>query len=790
MDDANSMEANTNSLSEVSADDNSQDSLKNGDPGQPVGGGGGGAGLSVEDEHVLLDYEAEEPEEEEGKIEDGAVKTLSKESESETGEQKQDEAQATTKEEKEEGEDVDDTKESGEELEEGELSDEDEETRKERLKPQPVCRFYSKGQCTWGSSCRFVHPGVLDKGNYNMFAPPRPILPGGKTAEDTITENVEVSTTAKAGASSETREEVANVSPVIRKPETAWERGLRQAKEMKRLSQQRRETDIEYEEKRTTMSLTQAELDRENDYYTRPASPLHDNDDFMDEPDDLPIPNQDGISRPGFRRVAPPPPADFDSRPVRRYPPLNSPPRGGPPRYGGPPPHGRLMRGRYPSEGSPPPPQRIRRVAPPRSPSYQDHGGGPRHRRGDEWEDPWMRSSEGGGGERKGRGGRRGGSRKRSYSSGSSRSSSRSSSSRSRSRSPRSKRRRNSSGRRGGRSSSDSSSSRSRSRSSTPEGIPRRNANNRRSESPRNTGAAGNAAPLQKRLMNLASSSSTLRNIKKEPADRPARGGFGRDRDRGDRDQRSPVTYTSAADAALAGSSSGRPRRRSSSGPRRRRSSPSSRSRSRSRSSRSSSSSSSRSSRSRSPSSRRRNMMNRKRRQSSENERRRMTTKPAVPREVPIRKPNPESSKEVNVAATPATPPPPAEEEAAAPPKPQIRMTFKSSATVSKNKTVLEKLGADVEAKKASPGKKKVVEEAPSSTTFFSKAAEPPPVLTEPAPTSSQKSSDAPQAASGSNEKKKDKKTKKSVADRHDELLRQLKAVEKAIAKKRTKISR
>ena len=51
-----------------------------------------------------------------------------------------------------------------EELEEGEVSDEDEEARKERLKPQPVCRFYSKGACTWGSSCRFIHPGVLDTG--------------------------------------------------------------------------------------------------------------------------------------------------------------------------------------------------------------------------------------------------------------------------------------------------------------------------------------------------------------------------------------------------------------------------------------------------------------------------------------------------------------------------------------------------------------------------------------------------------------------------------------------------
>ena len=52
---------------------------------------------------------------------------------------------------------------------------------------------------------------------------------------------------------------------IIHKFLSAWERGFRQTKEMKRLSQQRKETDIEYEEKRTTMSLTQAELDREND---------------------------------------------------------------------------------------------------------------------------------------------------------------------------------------------------------------------------------------------------------------------------------------------------------------------------------------------------------------------------------------------------------------------------------------------------------------------------------------------------------------------------------------------
>ena len=73
--------------------------------------------------------------------------------------------------------------ESGEELEDGEISDEDEALKNERLEPKPVCRFFSKGQCTWGSSCRFLHPGVLDKGNYSMFAAPRPILPGESSTE-------------------------------------------------------------------------------------------------------------------------------------------------------------------------------------------------------------------------------------------------------------------------------------------------------------------------------------------------------------------------------------------------------------------------------------------------------------------------------------------------------------------------------------------------------------------------------------------------------------------------------
>lgn len=41
----------------------------------------------------------------------------------------------------------------GSSLEEGEVSDEAE-RRPEESEPKPVCRFFSRGACTWGVSCR------------------------------------------------------------------------------------------------------------------------------------------------------------------------------------------------------------------------------------------------------------------------------------------------------------------------------------------------------------------------------------------------------------------------------------------------------------------------------------------------------------------------------------------------------------------------------------------------------------------------------------------------------------
>ena len=248
--------------------------------------------------------------------------------------------------------------ESGEELEDGEISDEDEALKNERLEPKAVCRFFSKGQCTWGSSCRFLHPGVLDKGNYSMFAAPRPILPGESEEAGEVTR----------------KEEPVLVPAKVPEHETAWERGMRQAKEMRRRSSKRRENDVEYEEKKTGQSLTQMELDKENDYYMRPASPAHTYDPYADKETEPDYYNDrdpyDTYHPEQVRRVAPPPPPEFIAREERersRYHESHPPPGHGPPRPR------RIAPPRSPSPSSHHPPSRGR-VAPPPPPSHYGHG--------------------------------------------------------------------------------------------------------------------------------------------------------------------------------------------------------------------------------------------------------------------------------------------------------------------------------------------------------------------------------------------------------------------------------
>ena len=83
-----------------------------------------------------------------------------------------------------------------------------------------------------------------------MFAAARPILPGESSEE----------------ADKGMKMEAVLVPAKVPEHETAWERGMRQAKEMRR-SNKRWENDVEYEEKKIKHYLTQLGLDEKNDNY-------------------------------------------------------------------------------------------------------------------------------------------------------------------------------------------------------------------------------------------------------------------------------------------------------------------------------------------------------------------------------------------------------------------------------------------------------------------------------------------------------------------------------------------
>lgn len=130
---------------------------------------------------------------------------------------------------KEEGEEDGEKEES--ELEEGELSDGDD-ARPEETEPRPVCRFYNRGQCTWGVSCRFLHPGVTDKGNYTMFDMVRPMAyPPHATAPHEYRSHIDRPSIVRSLSGYGAPAHAPKVEEVP--TESAWERGLRHAKEVR-----------------------------------------------------------------------------------------------------------------------------------------------------------------------------------------------------------------------------------------------------------------------------------------------------------------------------------------------------------------------------------------------------------------------------------------------------------------------------------------------------------------------------------------------------------------------------
>lgn len=160
-----------------------------------------------------------------------------------------------------------------EDCEEGEIREPG--TRKPFI--PPICRFFTRGACTWGNNCRFIHPGVNDKGNYRMIERPEfgPATygqgsgpwqgPGEKPAAEEIEE-----------------EELPPPPPMPPKVETAWERGLRHAKEQLKKANMRKEQETDFEQKRLNLSVEEEfEINKENDRYKN----LH-KDPYYDQYDD------------------------------------------------------------------------------------------------------------------------------------------------------------------------------------------------------------------------------------------------------------------------------------------------------------------------------------------------------------------------------------------------------------------------------------------------------------------------------------------------------------------------
>ncbi|PNJ12565.1 ZC3H18 isoform 11, partial [Pongo abelii] len=144
-------------------------------------------------------------------------------------------------------------------LEEGEVKDPSD----RKVRPRPTCRFFMKGNCTWGMNCRFIHPGVNDKGNYSLitkadpFPPngapplgPHPLMPANPWGGPVVDEILP--------------------PPAPEPPtESAWERGLRHAKEVLKKATIRKEQEPDFEEKRFTVTIgeDEREFDKENEVF-------------------------------------------------------------------------------------------------------------------------------------------------------------------------------------------------------------------------------------------------------------------------------------------------------------------------------------------------------------------------------------------------------------------------------------------------------------------------------------------------------------------------------------------
>ncbi|XP_034389890.1 zinc finger CCCH domain-containing protein 18 isoform X7 [Cyclopterus lumpus] len=172
------------------------------------------------------------------------------------------------------------------EIDEGEIDDDDLEEGEvkdpsdRKIRPRPICRFFIKGNCTWGMNCRFIHPGVNDKGNYSLISKPDPFSPNGAPPGGP---HPLIPNNPWAGPAVE---ELPPPPPPVEPPvESAWERGLRHAKEVLKKATIRKEQEPDFEEKRFNVTIGEddREFDKENDFFReRSYRIIRDETDFRD----------------------------------------------------------------------------------------------------------------------------------------------------------------------------------------------------------------------------------------------------------------------------------------------------------------------------------------------------------------------------------------------------------------------------------------------------------------------------------------------------------------------------
>ena len=145
--------------------------------------------------------------------------------------------------------------------EEGEINDG--EKVKKPFVPRVLCKFFQRGKCSWGRSCKFLHPGVNDTGNYTFLEVEDP---NAKVYQRNNNNNSGRSRENQEGRDLDNIEQQQQQSGGAPQNESAWERALRQAKEMKEKAKQRKQADKdEFMDKKMNLSLKEFENEKEND---------------------------------------------------------------------------------------------------------------------------------------------------------------------------------------------------------------------------------------------------------------------------------------------------------------------------------------------------------------------------------------------------------------------------------------------------------------------------------------------------------------------------------------------